>query len=989
MPSDDARAHAGSHADARAYAGTDGFEIVSAVLDGRLARTDAAELLRRPLAGTARLHLRHAEVVRLGELIEQAPSIERTRALTELTAVAAEPLGSEARGRVLGRGAARLLGLKAPETALALLDEARELLTGDVLLALEAAKFRLRALCDLDRRADFERDLPAFLAEAERLGSGVDLCTVLYDRALLAARAGDTVSALRSVREARRIRATVPAQDSDHVRSPASFALQHAMIARQGGRFEEALGALEDMRSLALAAGQQPAAAWALSELGITWDLLGDAGRAEELLAKAAAEAERIGRRAWADHWRHRTPDQPRYGDDEESASWHRASSIMLTDPARAADAVPLLRAAIATARAAHQPDLEADARNQLAAALQQCGRPEQAQLALRAAVATTRRSGDLLREVRYVTNLARHLLFEADTEDDVQDARKEIAAALELGERLRADAATVELGQNVAITLARAYDTAILIAAALYEVGLDAADATYAGLARRQPEALLEMGQRARAATMTEALRVGQVVEQHADAAPELVPAMLGLRAAEAAVQLAAARSGNLAPALSARDRSAARLTATAGSAGVSLAVSSEPVPAGELAAALRPGEVLVDLLTVPEGVVVTCLDPAGRSAVALVRWPEEDRRGMLLRLRRAYRERLGAHPDDLAETRQLLRSALADLDTALLAAVRDTVRQVSPAPPRRMLVSPENELFHLPYWRLSDRLDGCVVSVLPTPGALPLLRARRRDGRRPWISVGDPSGTLRHAALDLSPELGYRPCPPETGALLDTLPGAGRVHFACHGNFDEDNSHLSGLEVLPSPDPGSDPLDAPPGDGPGALGRFTVAQISGRLHLPHCALVVLSACTSGLPRLHPASEFTGLPGAFLMSGTRNVVASLWPASDAAAALLMRFFYAALDDGRPAVPDDGRSPTPGDGRSPTPGDGRSPAPDGGPAVPFGRGPSAALAAARRRLAGTSRAEAAELLGTDELPPFDPPFAETVYTDCFQHYGVD
>ncbi|MFG2961132.1 CHAT domain-containing protein [Streptomyces sp. NPDC048291] len=961
MPSDDTYA--------QPYA--DGVETVTAVLDGRLARTDAAELLRRPLDGTARLHLRHAEVVRLGELIEQAQSIERTRALTDLAAVAAEPLGAGARGNVLGQGAARLLDLKAPRTALALLDEARPLLAGDALLALEAGKLRLRALCDLDRRADFERDLPAFLAEAERLGGDADLCTVLYDRALLASRAGDHGSALHSVREARRIRAGVAAEDSGYVRSPASFALQHALIARQSGRFEEALGALEDMRSLALAAGQRPAAAWALSELGITWDLLGDGRRAEELLTEAAEEAERTGRRDWADHWRHRTPDQPRYGDGEESAPWHRAASLMLTAPDRAADAIPLLRTAIATARASHQPDLEADARNQLAAAFQQCGRPEQAQLALRAAIATTRRSGDLLREVRYVTNLARHLLFEGETEDDVEDARKEIASALELGERLRADAATVELGQNVAITLARAYDTAILVAAALYEVGLDAADATYAGLARRQPEELLELGQRARAATMTEALRVGQIVEHHADAAPELVPAMLGLRAAEAAVQLAAARSGNLASALSARDRSAARLTATAGSAGVSLAVSAEPVPAGELAAALRPGEVLVDLLTVPEGVVITCLTPAGRSAVELVRWPEEDRRGMLLRLRRAYRERLGAHPDDLAETRLLLRSALADLDTALLAAVRDTVRRVSPDPPRRMLVSPENELFHLPYWQLSagpdgpTGPDGCVVSVLPTPGALPLLRARHRDARRPWISVGDPSGTLRHAARDLSPELGYLPCPPETGALLSTLPGAGRVHFACHGSFDEDNSHLSGLEVLPAPGAEADPLGAPPGDGAGPLGRFTVAQISGRLHLPHCALVVLSACTSGLPRLHPASEFTGLPGAFLMSGTRNVVASLWPASDAAAALLMRSFYTALDDDRPATS------------------------VGSPSVTPAGSPSAALAAARRRLAGTSRAEAAELLGTDELPPFDPPFAETVYTDCFQHYGVD
>ncbi|MEW1773244.1 CHAT domain-containing protein [Streptomyces sp. NPDC086777] len=934
------------------YPDADATEVVSAVLDGRLARTDATELLRRPLPSTARQFLRHAEVEELAELIEGAQSIERARALTELTAAAAEPLGKdEVRGSVLGVGAVRLLDLGAPEQALVLFDEARELLPADI-TGLDAWKFRLRTLCRLDRRAEFERDLPAFLAAAERLGSSVDLCTVLHDRAVLAARAGDTAQALESVREARRIRATVAAEDDGHAESPASFALQHAYVARQSGRFEEALGALEDMRDLALAAGHRPAAAWALSELGVTWDLLGEHARAEEFLAKAATEAELIGRHTWADHWRHRTPDQPRHdgNENERPTSWHRAASLMLRTPDRAAEAVPLLRKAIAEARADHHPDVEADARTQLAAALVRCGQPQQAQLAMRAAIATTRRSGDLLREVRYVTNLAHLLVFE----DEPEEAGKEIESAIERGEQLRARAATVELSQNVAIALARAYDIAILIAAALYRGGLDSGQEEGIALARRQPDVLLALGQRARAATMTQALRAGLITEEHADSAPALVPAMLELRAGEAAVQLAAARGENLSAAISQRDRAAGRLQDTAAAAGVSLTVGADPVPTDQLAAALAPDEVLVDLLTVPEGVVVTCLAPDGRSAVELLVWEESDRRRMRQRLQRTYRERLRAHPDDLAETRLLAEAALDDLDGVLLTPVADTVRQLVGAAgwPRRILVSPENELFHLPYWRLSAHLGGCTVSILPTPGALPLLRARRRDGRRPWISVSDPSGELRHAARDLAPELGYRPCAPDAAALLSTLPAAGRVHFACHGEFDAHNAHLSGLHVRPapsSPDPAADPLGLPRDADPEARDLFTVAQISGRLYLPHCTLVVLSACTSGLPRVHPASEFTSLPGAFLMSGARNVVASVWLADDGAAALFMRAFYAELTDS----------------------------------------PSAALAAARRRLATTSRAEAAEALGTDDLPPFDPPFAESVYTDCFQHYGVD
>lgn len=51
--------------------------------------------------------------------------------------------------------------------------------------------------------------------------------------------------------------------------------------------------------------------------------------------------------------------------------------------------------------------------------------------------------------------------------------------------------------------------------------------------------------------------------------------------------------------------------------------------------------------------------------------------------------------------------------------------------------------------------------------------------------------------------------------------------------------------------------------------------------------------------------------------------------------------------------------------------------------------PSAALATARARLAAMSRAEASARLGTTDLPYGDKPFGASIYTDCFQHYGVD
>ncbi|WP_128437082.1 CHAT domain-containing protein [Streptomyces cyaneus] len=912
---------------------------MSAVLDGRLAKADAEEIIRST-AGAVDWSRRWAEVAHLQSMIDAAHSVDGVLVLTDLADAAAEPLGGVVRGQVLGSGALRLLELNLPEPALPLLERAVDLLADDELTQLEARRFRLRALVLLDRREEFFQDCPAVVASAERLGSANDLCMLLFDEATLAARSGDTVRALDQVRAACRVRARITSDRAGEIlHTPARFAIQHALFARQAGQFEEALTALEDARSLALAADDRLTAAFALSEAGITWEMLGDVRRANYFLNDAAAEADRAGHRNWAGHWRHDLTGLEADGEEGASA-WQRASAIMLRAPERAAEAVPLFRKAIADARRVHQTDLEADARNALGAALAQCKQPEQAEMALRAAIATARRSDDALREVRSRTNLARHLLYQTW----VDEARHEIDQSIELGERLRDGATTVELSQNVAITLSRAYDTAIFMAAVLHQAGDDTSEGPGRTGMRPRPDALLELGQRARAATTTEALRVGRIVEEHAD--PELVSAMLDLRAAEAAVQLAAAHRESLTESVAERDRTAQRLERAADARKLTLAVSSAPVPTDELAAALAPQEVLVDLLTVPEGVVVTCLADTGQASARLIAWDESTRRRFLRRLQRAYRESLDPHPDEVDETRFLVREALRDLDTVLLGPVAETVESVCSRPPRRVLISPENELFHLPYWRLATRWENSAVSVLPTPGALPLLRARQRDGRRPWISVGDPSGTLPHAAGDVSAGLGYQDCAPEIGRLLATLPEAGRVHFACHGHFDAENSYLSGLEVLPSPSP--DPLGARRTTASGS-GLFTAAQITGRLHMPHCTLVVLSACTSGLSRLHAASEFTSLPGAFLVAGARNVVASLWPASDSAAALLMRAFYFAYEGS----------------------------------------PSAALAAARERLATMSRAEAASLLDTDDLPPFDPPFADSMYIDCFQHYGVD
>lgn len=80
---------------------------------------------------------------------------------------------------------------------------------------------------------------------------------------------------------------------------------------------------------------------------------------------------------------------------------------------------------------------------------------------------------------------------------------------------------------------------------------------------------------------------------------------------------------------------------------------------------------------------------------------------------------------------------------------------------------------------------------------------------------------------------------------------------------------------------------------------GLLTVSEVS-RLRL-NADLVVLSACRSARGELHSGEGVTGLARAFLNSGTRGVVCSLWTVDDESTAAVMGAFYQQLNRGIPA----------------------------------------------------------------------------------------
>jgi len=62
---------------------------------------------------------------------------------------------------------------------------------------------------------------------------------------------------------------------------------------------------------------------------------------------------------------------------------------------------------------------------------------------------------------------------------------------------------------------------------------------------------------------------------------------------------------------------------------------------------------------------------------------------------------------------------------------------------------------------------------------------------------------------------------------------------------------------------------------------------------------LVVLSACETGLGKLHDGEGIVGLTRAFIYAGASSAVVSLWKVEDQSTSLLMEHFYRELKSGK------------------------------------------------------------------------------------------
>lgn len=311
------------------------------------------------------------------------------------------------------------------------------------------------------------------------------------------------------------------------------------------------------------------------------------------------------------------------------------------------------------------------------------------------------------------------------------------------------------------------------------------------------------------------------------------------------------------------------------------------------EVQTQLRSGEALVEYVVDRDRVMIFLMRP-GRLEAAVQPIPYRDlaaKVGLVRELLQSPQDDAWWHP-------------AASLAQAL----------IEPLKARRLLegieqlyIVPHGILNYLPFavLPLGDAVDAPVMMeryrLNYLPAAALLVRGPvRRDHPSSLLAVAPDVSQLKHALTEArSIAALFEPhsrlltgAAASESTFKSQAHGYSILHLSTHGYFNPRNPLFSGLMLE------ADGLDD---------GRLEVHEI---LNLPLSAsLVTLSACDSGLGSGYfnplPAGDaFVSLTRAFLLAGSRSVLATLWEVDDRATVQLMQGFYRGMESaGRAADP--------------------------------------------------------------------------------------
>lgn len=319
--------------------------------------------------------------------------------------------------------------------------------------------------------------------------------------------------------------------------------------------------------------------------------------------------------------------------------------------------------------------------------------------------------------------------------------------------------------------------------------------------------------------------------------------------------------------------------------------ALASDGLDLAALCAALGPHDALVEYGVCGDEVLACVVRPGGVQLVRqLAHWPQvlEAAQSVWFQMDtlRHGSAPVARHLPHLAQRAQQRLQRLHTLLWAPLAAALQGCQ--------RVLVVPHAELAALPFAGLHDGSQwvGQSLQVAMAPSARVALHGLRRKAPHgattaPQALVLGESTRLpqagaeaRHVASLYATSTCLIDDAATLPALRDAAPSADIIHLACHAQFRGDNPMFSALHLRD--------------------GALTAEWLQGLVLRP--AVVVLSACETGLSDGRHGDEMVGLVRGFLVAGASRVVATLWPVDDAATEQFMAAFHGALACGQPCA---------------------------------------------------------------------------------------
>ncbi|MBI3062487.1 MAG: CHAT domain-containing protein [Deltaproteobacteria bacterium] len=216
-----------------------------------------------------------------------------------------------------------------------------------------------------------------------------------------------------------------------------------------------------------------------------------------------------------------------------------------------------------------------------------------------------------------------------------------------------------------------------------------------------------------------------------------------------------------------------------------------------------------------------------------------------------------------------------------------------------KELLLIPHDVLHYLPFQALVSTQGRYLIQDYPiyylsSSSLMQFTKEKRRaSGDRVLVmgnpSLGDEAYNLRFAEREAKEIARVYPksevyLRSEATKLkaMSLSPNYDILHFAVHGEFDQEDPLSSGLLLGP--------------EGKGA-GKLKASQIFS-LNLK-AGTVVLSACETGLGKITNGDEIIGLTRAFIYAGAPSVITTLWKVNDRASYELMSEFYTQLKKGK------------------------------------------------------------------------------------------